>query len=302
MHTRGGPLWALVLAGGDGTRLQGLTRLITGAPIPKQYCRILGDRSLLEATLARVAPLVPPARTLAIVNRGHLSLARPQLAGLPLANVLVQPRNRDTGPGILLSLLHLASRDPRATVAVFPSDHDVRAEAAFRRQVARMVGVVDALPDRIALLGTRPDRPETGYGYILPGRRVGDAFEVAAFHEKPVRSMAARIVRSGGLWNSFVMVGRVARLLELIRAGRPDDVVRLGALPADPDALDAAYDDMPAWNFSRDFLTRVPRHLVVTRAGDVGWSDWGTPEAIERTFASLGLVPPWRVAEPARVA
>ena len=84
-------------------------RLIAGAPIPKQYCRIIGNRSLLEATLARVAPLVPRERMLAIVNRGHVELARPQLVTLPGANVLVQPRNLDTGPGI-----QLACKDPSA--------------------------------------------------------------------------------------------------------------------------------------------------------------------------------------------
>src|SRR6516164_7195357 len=103
-----GHLWALILAGGDGTRLQPVTRLIAGAPIPKQYCRILGNRSLLETTLERIAPLVPPSRTLAIINRAHLQLARPQLSSLPSSNVLVQPRNLDTGPGILVSLLELA--------------------------------------------------------------------------------------------------------------------------------------------------------------------------------------------------
>src|SRR6058998_290404 len=92
-----GRLWALVLAGGDGTRLQALTRVIAGAPIPKQYCRIVGDRSLLETTLARIAPLVPPERTLAIVNREHLALATPQLRALPGWNVIVQPQNRETG-------------------------------------------------------------------------------------------------------------------------------------------------------------------------------------------------------------
>jgi hypothetical protein len=91
------PLWALVLAGGDGTRLQALIRLIAGAPIPKQYCRIAGDRSLLEETLARVAGIVPRLRTLAVVDRSHLSLARPQLRELRTRNVIIQPRNRDTG-------------------------------------------------------------------------------------------------------------------------------------------------------------------------------------------------------------
>src|SRR5258707_12475770 len=85
--------WALVLAGGDGTRLQSLTRLIAGAPIPKQYCRILGPRSLLETTLWRIAPLITAARTLAIINRDHLPIAGSQLRSLDTRNVLVQPRN-----------------------------------------------------------------------------------------------------------------------------------------------------------------------------------------------------------------
>ena len=291
-------LWALVLAGGDGTRLQALTRLIAGAPIPKQYCRILGDHSLLETTLARIAPLVPQERTLAIVNRGHLPLARPQLAAIPASNVVVQPRNLDTGPGLLVSLLALARRDAAATVAVFPSDHDFRDEAAFRRHVARMAFLVAAHPERIALLGARPDRPEPGYGYIAPGRPLvgpGDVFRVVAFHEKPAPAQASRIMGRGGLWNSFVMVGRVARMLELVREVRPGDVADLEGIPAEPDALAAAYDRLAAWNFSRDFLARVPEHLMVARADDLGWSDWGTPEAIERTLAALRVVPPWRV-------
>jgi len=292
-----GRLWALVLAGGDGTRLQALTRVIAGAPIPKQYCRIVGDRSLLETTLARIAPLVPPERTLAIVNRGHLRLARPQLAAIPAANVLVQPRKLDTGPGLLVRLVALARRDAAATVAVFPSDHDIRYEVAFRRHVARMALLVAAHPDRIVLLGARPERPETGYGYIAVGHRVvgpGEAFRVVAFHEKPAPALAARIIERGGLWNSSVMVGRVARMLELVREVRPGDVADLEGIPAEPDALAAAYDRLAAWNFSRDFLARVPQHLMVARAGDLGWSDWSTPEAIERTLAALHVVPPWR--------
>src|SRR5207253_8819395 len=132
-----GRLWALVLAGGDGTRLQALTRVIAGAPIPKQYCRIVGDRSLLETTLARIAPLVPPERTLAIVNRGHLPLARPQLAAIPAANVLVQPRNLDTGPGLRVRLLALARRDAAATVAASPSIPTFGTEFPFGGHVAR---------------------------------------------------------------------------------------------------------------------------------------------------------------------
>jgi mannose-1-phosphate guanylyltransferase len=289
-------VWALVLAGGNGRRLQSVTRIIAGAPIPKQYCRIIGERSLLETTLHRIAPLVPPARTLVIVNQAHLRLARPQLASLPPANLLAQPRNLDTGPGILVSVLELARRDANAMVAIFPSDHHIRREAAFRRHVAEMVRLVERRPDRIALLGVRPDGPETGYGYIAPGPHVegaGAVFRVVAFHEKPTRARALQIVRRGGLWNSFVMVGRVGRLVDLLREIRPDDVARLAPLRVGSQALTAAYDRLLPWNLSREFLTRIPQHLLVRRGDDLGWSDWGTPEAIERTFVTMGLVPPW---------
>jgi hypothetical protein len=98
------------------------------------------------------------------------------------------------------------------------------------------------------------------------------------------------------LWNTFVMVGRVARFVELLAELKPDAVRALSSLPVDPDALAPAYDAMVAWNFSRDFLQHIPEHLVVTRGEHLGWSDWGTPEAIERTFAALGMTPPWRLA------
>src|SRR2546428_9926412 len=185
--------WALVLAGGDGTRLQSLTNLIAGAPIPKQYCRILGPRSLLETTLWRIAPLVTAERTLAIINRDHLAIARPQLRSLDERNVLVQPRNLDTGPGVLVSMLELARRDPDATVAMFPSDHYVRDSDAFRRSIERMCRVVAALPEKIVLLGARPEHPDSGYGYITPGQALdsdGDTFAVLAFHEKPAAPVA----------------------------------------------------------------------------------------------------------------
>src|SRR6185503_2727588 len=101
----------------------------------------------------------------------------------------------------------------------FPSDHHVRNEAAFRRHVARMCRLVEErYPERIALLGVRPDRPDGELGYIAPGARLAGttAFEVAAFHEKPARRVAGEVIRRGGLWNSFVMVGRVRHLLGLL--------------------------------------------------------------------------------------
>jgi len=121
-----------------------------------------------------------------------------------------------------------------------------------------------------------------------------DTFAVLAFHEKPAARGAADLVRRGALWNTLVMVGRVRRVLELLRALRPADVALLEETPRNLAALATVYDRLPAWNFSHEFLSHIPEHLVVTRADDFGWSDWGTPEAIERSFAAMGVVPPWR--------
>jgi mannose-1-phosphate guanylyltransferase len=306
MEAAGSNLWGLVLAGGDGTRLQPLTRALTGAPIPKQYCRIAGGRSLLEATIARIRPLIPRARTLVVVNHDHLEVASEQLGGLPPENVLVQPANRDTGPGLLFSLLHLVPRHRAATVVVFPSDHHVRDAGAFVARVEQLVQVVARLPDRIALLGVRPDGVESDLGYIEPGGPVplgetGTALEVEAFHEKPDHHEAARIIAGGGLWNTFVMAFHRDRGLHLVRNTRPADYAHMKGLLDHPETLAAAYRSLPSWNFSRDLLARVPHHLVAVPSGDIGWSDWGTPDAVARTLARVADPPSWPTAETAAV-
>jgi len=300
--TRSAPdLWALVLAGGDGTRLREITRLLAGEPIPKQYCRITGGRSMLEATLDRIAPLAPAERTLAIVNRDHLPLADPQLVSLPPANVLVQPCNRDTGPGLLWSLLEIERRCPGAMVAVFPSDHYVARDAAFRTAVRHAAQLVARHPEKLALLGISPDHPASDYGYVLPARPVRSAtgaaaFRVARFLEKPPPPLAQRIVERGALWNSFVMVFHTTRVLELLARLLPEEHRAMAEVAGDAERRELHYASATAWNFSSAFLARVASELLVVRAEDTGWSDWGTPRAIERTFAALDVVPPWHTA------
>jgi mannose-1-phosphate guanylyltransferase len=300
--------WAIILAGGDGTRLQDLTRQITGAPIPKQYCRILGGPSLLEATLARTQGFAPLDRTLALVNRQHLGIGGEQLRVLPPQNVLTQPYNRDTGPGVLLALQSLARRDPHACVAVFPSDHYVGDDHAFIEHVIQAADLVTRRPEKIAVLGIRPDRPEPAYGYIMPRRPMrsplarGTTFHVATFHEKPTAEAAQILLGQGGLWNSFVMVFRIRRMLELLRSAMPTDVEAMGAVCHEPRALQRFFRQMTPWNFSAQFLATIPQHLVVRCVDDVHWSDWGTRDAIERTLQVTGQTPPWRQPLPAGAA
>ncbi len=282
----------MVLAGGDGTRLQGLTQAITGRPIPKQYCRLVGGRSLLEMTLSRVRKLADAAHTLVIVNRDHLALARDQFGDVPATNVLVQPCNLDTGPGVLFGLLQLAQRNPEARVSVFPSDHYIGNESEFLGFVERARQFVALRPDSLVLLGIRPEHPETGYGYIAPGGPVpaagsSDFLQVAAFYEKPAVDRAHSLTRAGALWNSFVFAGTVKQILGLVELELPEAFARMSALSQDdPAGMARIYHGIEPWNFSRDFLAKVSRHLVVLPAERVEWSDWGTPELIARTLQS----------------
>jgi mannose-1-phosphate guanylyltransferase len=222
---------------------------------------------------------------------------------VPHDNVLIQPCNRDTGPGILWSLLALERRSPGSRVAVFPSDHYVANDVAFRACVRRAAKVVDQFPDKLVLLGIEPDHPASGYGYVVPSGPLpaadnGPAFHVATFREKPDRALARRILRRGALWNSLVMVFRTARMLELLAAIRPESHRALAEAGSDGTALERLYESVAPWNFSSDFLAHVPHELIVLRAEDTGWSDWGTRQSIERTFAALNQAPPWQLVSP----
>jgi mannose-1-phosphate guanylyltransferase len=289
---------ALLLAGGDGTRLQELTREIVGTPIPKQYCRLLRGTSLLEATLSRARIFAPHDRIGVVVNQNHLGLAREQLRDLPESNIFVQPLNRDTGPGMVFSLLRLERIYSDAIVAAFPTDHYVDNDRAFVAHVFHAAEIISRLSDKIAILGIVPDRLETAYGYILPAGPLPASertFHVEAFTEKPSLSLTRHIISRGGLWNTFVMVFRLSRMIELLREFLPQEFEKLAELRACPEKAAGLYQTIDGWNLSTHFLARIPQHLIMVKVADASWSDWGTPESVERTYRSLNLVPFWNL-------
>lgn len=291
---------ALLMAGGDGIRLQELTKEIAGIPIPKQYCRLLNNSSLLEATLARTRLFAPPDRIKVIVNESHRNLAMEQLNTLPKSNILMQPQNRDTGPGMIFALLHLERMHPDAIVAVFPTDHYIGNDRDFIAHTRRAVKTILRMPDKIAILGVAPDQPETGYGYILPGAPVEEvtakAYHVKTFVEKPTLPFARKIIAGGALWNTFVMVFRLRRMLDLLSTLVPQEFDRLSRLRESPHKAAELYRTIDPWNFSTRVLSQISQHLIMLEVDDVYWNDWGTRESIERTYRALNIMPPWTLA------
>src|SRR5215470_17461543 len=158
--------WAVILAGGDGTRLQSMTRAITGDDRPKQFVPVIGGSTLLDQTRRRVALSFLPTRTLFVVTEKHRCFYRPLADTIPPRNLLEQPANKGTAPAIVYALLRVAAKSPRAIVAVFPSDHYFTDDEEFMSYVDTAFDAVQARPDLITLLGITPTGPETEYGWI----------------------------------------------------------------------------------------------------------------------------------------
>ena len=160
--------WAVILAGGDGTRLQSMTRAITGDDRPKQFVPVIGGTTLLDQTRRRVALSIERERTLIVVTRKHRRFYKP-LAKEISPNLLVeQPHNKGTAPAIVYALLRIAAKSPQAIVAMFPSDHFFADDEEFMSHIDAAVTAVRAQPEAVTLLGITPTAPETEYGWIEP--------------------------------------------------------------------------------------------------------------------------------------
>ena len=286
--------WAVILAGGEGKRLSGLTRALYGKPLPKQFAVFAGKLSLLQATVERVFPLVPFERMVVVASSPHEALAREQLAAYPGIQLLTQPRNLDTGPGILLPLATILRKDRAARVVLLPSDHHVPRPQPFLEAIRTADASSLSNPSQVTLIGTASDSPETDYGWIVPGRSADPSCDwsirtVERFVEKPARELARHLHAAGGLWNTFASAGTAAAYWAHAQRHLPGHTALFESCGAPAEAalpeawLRRIYSRMAPANFSREVLERATGLAVVTVAGS-GWSDWGSPE---RVYASL---------------
>ena len=297
---KGSERWAVILAGGDGTRLQSMTRTITGDDRPKQFVPVIGGNTLLDQTRSRVALTVSPSQTLLVVTEKHRRFYQSLSRSVSQNLLLEQPTNKGTAPAILYALLRVAAKSPKAVVGLFPSDHYFADDKEFMSHVDLAFNAAQVQPETVTLLGITPTGPETEYGWIEPERSILGSLprsitRVSRFWEKPGANVARSLMQQGCLWNSFVMVGRVDALLRMTREALPElflafaRTVPMYGGSLERSALCDLYRRIPDSNFSHEVLAARPNDLAVMRVGDVGWSDLGEPARVRATLAQMGV-------------
>lgn len=307
-----GRRWSIVLAGGRGERLASFTERWLGRPVPKQYVAFVGGRSMLQHTLDRASRISSPEDIVTVVAREHAGYWRSQVGGALARGLVTQPVNRDTAAGIFLPLARVRAMDPGATVAIFPSDHFIYPESRFVAAVETALRAAEELPQRLVLLGVRPDEPEPDYGWIFRGRELLDlgrkVHAVRTFLEKPSAEDARAAREEGALWNTMIMAAKVETLWRLGWRYLPQLMFRFESYvesigtPHENSALASIYADMPMRNFSSDLLQRARTEVAAIELEGVVWSDWGRAERIAETLARLGKRPAWEEQQSLAIA
>ncbi|UCF31126.1 MAG: mannose-1-phosphate guanylyltransferase/mannose-6-phosphate isomerase [bacterium] len=274
-------LYAIILAGGSGTRLWPLSRQRS----PKHLLNVAGygDTTLLQDTIGRLRPRVPPERMIFLASQEFLSEVRRQAfeflgRDADLCTFIGEPVGRNTAPAILLGAMVIAHRDPDGLVLAVPSDHVINDSGAFLEAVDRSL---DAAGDGyIVTYGLVPTRPETGYGYILSGDRRGEVLAVERFEEKPDRERAEAFLREGRhYWNSGIFLFSAATIIEEASQFLPDLVGHLRRLSLESlDNLAEIYGDIDPVSIDYGIMERTHRAAVLPVKME--WSDVGSWDSL----------------------
>lgn len=284
--SRSHPLWVMVLAGGEGTRLSHLTRDSRGRPVPKQFCSFHAGESLLASAVQRALRLTDTNHVLPVVMDHHRKWWITQLHEVEPENIVVQPGDRGTGIAVLHALVLLYERDPEGLVVVVPADQDVADDGVLRSALERAVRFAAARADDIVMLGTPPTSDDPEYGWIVPRvRAVGEPQDVSYFVERPAADDVPKLKRRGAVINMFLLASSVRGLLHRFLIHHTSICttfmwrIRRGLV--DLDSISELHEHVPRLDFGCDLLERAGAPMRLIEVPPCGWADLGTQPRVE---------------------
>ncbi|MBE9478643.1 MAG: mannose-1-phosphate guanylyltransferase [Chloroflexi bacterium] len=285
--------FAVIMAGGRGERLWPLSRKET----PKQFLKLLGEQTMLQETVERIAPLIPHEKIYVVVGEEHVGIVHEQLPMLPARNIIVEPGGRGTAPCVGLAALRLSRIDPEGVMVVLPADHVIQDKKRFLKLLEDAMTIAVA-GSHLVTLGITPDRPATGYGYIQAVNpfTAGDlssgseVLEVERFTEKPDKETAEQFLDEGGyFWNSGMFIWRVDTILHEMKAHMPKLHAGLMAIenrigaPDYEEVLERIYRRQDVISIDCGVMEKSNRVLVLP-TGEIGWSDIGDWSALNEVL------------------
>lgn len=283
-------LHAVILAGGSGTRLWPLST----PTFPKQFLPLPGGKSMIQETLARVAPLISPEYAWVVTGRSMVELVHEHLPSVPVQHLLGEPIGRNTAPAIGWVAATIARQDPQAIMATFPADHVILNVKTFQQSL--MLGYQLATQGYLVTWGIKPAAPETGYGYIRFAGPLGEghhhqAFHVERFVEKPNLATAKSYLQDGHyVWNSGMFIWKVETMLAELRTHLPelarkiDIIVDAMGTPHEGAALAEIWPTLTAISIDYGILEKSKNIAVIPV--DLGWNDVGSWEQYASLFPS----------------
>ncbi len=277
--------YAVIMAGGGGTRLWPLSRKET----PKQLLPLLGKETLFQSTVARLEALFPPERILIVTVAEQARVMQEQVPDIPKENYLIEPAPRGTAPVVALAAAVLQKRDPQAMMAIQTADHHIRNKDLFKYLIASAFDVAEK--EYLVTLGITPTFPSTGYGYIQQGEPLPDEYKypvytVKRFKEKPDEVTAQQLLQGGDhSWNSGMFVWKTSAIMAEFEIQMPElfKVVSEIASAWDTPKRDAVIQERWSGLKSQTIDYGIMEHaekVAVLPAGGLGWSDVGAWDSL----------------------